>query len=559
MADIFNNFLKQIARGDQVRDFKHASRIFVDNNYRLSPKSSWIYHVFFDLNPQVCNIKDNARLIEHGMLVKAIDLPKFSIQSKVFNEYNRPNIVQTKVNYDTVSITFHDDMANVIRGFWADYFTYYYRDTDIGYSSTTGQVNPIHQTPSLYTDTQRDILNRFGYSPRSFDAAGEQQYINAIRIYSLHQKRFSEYTLVNPMIVSFNHGQHDTRANDGMESNMTVIYETMLYGSGYVTPATVRGFADLHYDKSPSPLTPQGGGTNSILGPGGILSAVDEIVKSGATGTAQGFGAAAFTLFRAFEKNKNVDLKGLAKAEIIQAATDILSLRNPADRFFIPTRGSLTNNNFPGLQTNPRNPNPAPSGATSNGTSLSGVVATAAAAGLSGIPVPSVAAATAIAAGAFISSDTGQNLITNIKGAVSGTGGKLAGGSLNQVYNVDINGAVTSSVPQQNPSFLNSAVQKDQASLRSTSSLLSETSSAGAVSAVAFVTGTSEIAPITAGQAQASILGQTAYAPTVIPPSATTAAAGAKEFLDTGAITQLTPTTPFTGGTSTPPAPSSIG
>ena len=89
---------------------------------------------------------------------------------------------------------------------------------------------------------------------------------------------------------------------------MTISFTTVLYAGGNVSTATVAGFADLHYDKSPSPLTPAGGGTNSILGPGGILSAVDSIVgeASGAN-----FGSAAFTAFRAFQKNKNVDLRGL--------------------------------------------------------------------------------------------------------------------------------------------------------------------------------------------------------------------------------------------------------
>ena len=163
MADIFNNFLKQIATGDSIKDFRHASRLFVDNNYRLSPKYSWIYHVFFDLNPQLTRIRDSNKLIEHGMLVKAVDLPKFTVQNKTLNEYNRPNIVQTKINYNDVNITFHDDMANVIRGFWYDYLTYYYRDLDIGYSSSSGQINPVHHAPSLYNDTQRDLLNKFGY------------------------------------------------------------------------------------------------------------------------------------------------------------------------------------------------------------------------------------------------------------------------------------------------------------------------------------------------------------------------------------------------------------
>jgi hypothetical protein len=569
MSDIFNNFFKQIARGDQIRDFRHASRLFVDNNFRLSPKSNWIYHVFFDINPQLTKIRDNNRLVEQGMLVKSIDLPKFNIQNKTLNEYNRPNIIQTKINYNDVNITFHDDMANVVRGFWYDYLTYYYRDLDIGYSSSTGQVNPVHQAPSLYNDTQRDLLNRFGYSPRSFDSQNEQQFIQSIRIYSLHQKKFSEYTLVNPTITSFSHGTHDSKGADGLDCTMAVAYETVLYASGYITPNTVRGFADLHYDKSPSPLTPAGGGTNSIMGPGGILSAVDEIVKDGSAGN---FGSAAFKAFRSIEKNKNVNLRGLAKTELTTALTDILSLKDPRDRFFIPTTGSLTTNSFPGIQNASGSTSLFPGSATSNGLSVNSgslIPGLAIGAGLaaSGITSPTVAAATGVAAGAFINSSTGQSLVNSVKGAVSSIGGKLTGGSLNQVFNVNKSGEVTSSVQQPSFDFLADAVRKQQEDTKSLQSIEASSALSGVLSglpqgisavsgipnaAAVFQTGTSQLASLTS---PSSILSQTPYAQTVVPPSINIASDSAKSFVNESNPVTLTPWNGAPLGSSTPPPP----
>ena len=118
MPNIFDGFLKQVVSGDQIKDRQHAARLFVDNNFRLAPKSDWIFHVFFDLDLSLSNIKDTMKLVEHGMLVKSVDLPKFSVQAKTFNEYNRPNVVQTKITYNDINITFHDDQANVVRGLW---------------------------------------------------------------------------------------------------------------------------------------------------------------------------------------------------------------------------------------------------------------------------------------------------------------------------------------------------------------------------------------------------------------------------------------------------------
>ena len=47
--------------------------------------------------------------LELNMLVKAVDLPKFSVQTVTKNMYNRKKNLQTTLEYDPVNITFHDD------------------------------------------------------------------------------------------------------------------------------------------------------------------------------------------------------------------------------------------------------------------------------------------------------------------------------------------------------------------------------------------------------------------------------------------------------------------
>jgi hypothetical protein len=408
---IFDGFFKQLATGDQIKDFKHASRLYVDNNYALSPKFDWLYHVYFDLDPTLTKV-DRDRVLEAGMLVKQVDLPKYTIDTKTFNMYNRPDVIQTKVKYDTVQITFHDDQSDVVRNLWFDYFNHYYRDMDASYADSAGTVHPLYHSKSQYRLGQRDILNNFGYTPRNGGGVNGPQYIQAVRIYSLHQKKFSEYTLVNPMIVAFSHGSHNASSNGSLEHSMTLAYTTMLYASGYVTKNTVKGFADLHYDKSPSPLTPAGGGTNSILGPGGIVSALDGFVRNPAAG--------AFGLFRSYEKNKNVDLAGLAGAELLNSGMDILNGRDPRDRFFIPAAGSLANRPGRTSSSAPGAPGVSPGSVNSNGSSISlgtGLIGGGAALALSGKPELGVGLAIA-------------GLIVNNKN-------QITGGSLDKTVNIE--------------------------------------------------------------------------------------------------------------------------
>lgn len=417
MANIFDNFLTQLGRGDSIKDYQHASRLFVDSNFALSPKYDWMYHVFFDLNPSLTRI-DRDKTIEAGMLVKSVDLPKFTINTKTLNNYNRPNIVQNKINYDSVSITFHDDQSNVVRKLWFDYYNYYYRDSDAGYDGGAGGVNPIYQAPNKYQLGQRDRLNNFGYTPRA--VALTNQYIQSIRVYSLHQKKFSEYTLVNPVITQFSHGNHNSSGNSGLDCTMTISYETVLYASGYVSPNTVKGFADLHYDKSPSPLSVAGGGTRSILGPGGILSAADEIVKDGLSGN---FGSAAFKLFRTTQNNKNIDLKGLAAQELITAGKDIINGKDPRDRFFVPYAGTLSSNPTAPGSTAAFESYSSPSSVISNGGGIGltkSLVSKGVNLGVSGTP--------SLAAG-----------LSSITGVTTGTNNNVTGGLLNKVVNISYN------------------------------------------------------------------------------------------------------------------------
>jgi len=137
MADIFSKVtkivgatLKQSITPDNVRDYRHANLLFVGSNFRLVPKNGFLFHVFFDVDAVANQIysKDPAnpnKDRELGLMVKSVDLPRFSFETKTFNAYNRANIVQSKVRYEAVNIVFHDDSSNLIRRFWENYFTYY--------------------------------------------------------------------------------------------------------------------------------------------------------------------------------------------------------------------------------------------------------------------------------------------------------------------------------------------------------------------------------------------------------------------------------------------------
>ena len=351
-----NDFLQQLGQGDQIKDFAHASRLYVGDNFNLAPRQGFLYHVFFELSPTFAAAFGRQQQAEFGMLVKSVDLPKFTVDTKTLNSYNKYNIVQTKVKYDQVNISFHDDHADIVRSLWYRYYDQYYRDGDLGYSDNKGSIHPMYRQQSKYG--LRSQFN-WGYTPKNVDT----QFIHAIRIYSFSNKRFAEYTLINPVITAFRHGQHQGGVSEAMSNEMTVAYETVIYGAGQVSKETVKGFADLHYDHSPSPLTPAGGGTKSILGPGGAYDAASTAVNSLGTNPA----GAAFAAYRSYQNLKNTDLKAAAKAELTQYGKDLLRGQNPLNRFFVPVPTSIYE-----YGKSPGNPAGAPMtwAATSNGDSV---------------------------------------------------------------------------------------------------------------------------------------------------------------------------------------------
>ena len=237
-----------------LRDYQHASKLFLggqlpDGQQGLMPKTGFLFHVVFDLNKEITR---DFSLAELGLMVKTVTLPKFTIDVKMQNAYNRASYTQTKIKYDPVSITFHDDSSNVVRDFWFSYFNYYYRDSDY--------EEPLYQINHKYNNRS---ATEWGYTPTK---KSNSEFLNSVRIFSLHQKNFSEYVLVNPIIKSFKHGDH--KYEDGsalMSHDMTIDYETVLYYSGSISEDTVKGFGTIHYDRTPSPNL---GKESNLTGPG---------------------------------------------------------------------------------------------------------------------------------------------------------------------------------------------------------------------------------------------------------------------------------------------------
>ena len=286
------DFLKGFIGDNGLRDYTHADKTFRTNGYELAPRFKFNFHTFFNLNITGIPSLNNNDVSSIGLSVKTIDLPSYQISVDTMNQYNRKRLVQSKIEYQPVTITFNDDGGDLIRNMWYNYFSYYYKDPVQQYEgvpNTNGTSGNLQTTPTGFGYNTRDtysndrFVNDWGYVGESymdgtFAPEGKPPFFRDIKIYGLNQHKFAAYVLVNPMITDWKHDTYDYSQGGGvMTHTVTIRYETVKYYSGAigaVRPDTnVVGFADPNrYDQIRSSIS-RPGSQSTVLGQGGLLDA----------------------------------------------------------------------------------------------------------------------------------------------------------------------------------------------------------------------------------------------------------------------------------------------
>jgi hypothetical protein len=304
MSGSNQNLLKE---SNILRDYTHANLTFGSSVYEKAPKLKFLFHVYFDINPEVSNIPNS----NYGLLVKTVKLPSFNMQVDTMNQYNRKRLIQTKIKYDPVDITFHDDTGTatgseyaggMIRSLWKSYYNYYYadgRNPEVVFNRVRGNTPNSRPggeggTLSSFTAETYNYRNQYDYSITGNtnwgyigDAtpSGEQgsiangrkiPFFKNITVFGLSQHRFTAYTLINPVITSFSHDTYDYAQGNGvMENKMTLEYETVVYNEGDIdgnAPSDiVTGFGLRdNYDRVLSPIA-RPGSNSYVPGQAGLL------------------------------------------------------------------------------------------------------------------------------------------------------------------------------------------------------------------------------------------------------------------------------------------------
>jgi len=378
MPTFGQDFLKGFTNVNNLRDYTHASKTFTTNSFELKPRFKFLFHVSFTLNykeiPGLSSAMGMDDIKNLSYVVKTVDLPKYTIATDTLNQYNRKRVIQTKINYEPVTLTFHDDYGDNVRNMWYNYFAYYYKDPNNDYlnpNSTNGSIGPVgnraagfgYNARDIYEDKRTGNVNDWGFIGESWNqgpttASGKPPFFRDIRIYGLDQHKYAEYVLLNPIITNWSHDQYDYTQGSGiMQNSMTIAYETVKYYSGAIgrprPDVNVEGFGDpSHYDTTLSPIA-RPGANSTIFGQGGLLDAGGGILEDLQSGSLLGVIGAAQKAGTAYNTFKGKNLASMAKSE--SASLGIKAIQGSIPGAVRSVQGRPTGMFFPTPQSPPTN------------------------------------------------------------------------------------------------------------------------------------------------------------------------------------------------------------
>ncbi len=330
--NVGNSNPKALGKG-VVQDWTHATKVFVGSDLLRAPKYKGMFHVTFVFNSEALSKAGADSLLQTvprdvlSVLTKSIELPKFTMEYSTLNSYNHTTYNYKKVKYEPITVTFHDDMADLVQTFWYFYYAYYFADGSKKYTRGGGAAGgggffqglikkgldklkkavvsgisklfkkpgsgndktpPAEQATDAYESFRqyangilhgdkgtKDIKNRhytWGLNGSAYHLTGGDQgagipLLQAIEIYPLGNKKASMIVLHNPRIVAWQHDTFDYSAQGTATAQATIVYEGVTY-SDQIDAKTVLDDVAM-YDRHGAPGTKSKGG--------GIFSFIDKV------------------------------------------------------------------------------------------------------------------------------------------------------------------------------------------------------------------------------------------------------------------------------------------
>lgn len=239
-----------------AQNFKISLRnaVFTDN--ALIPKPKFLFFVKFvqalnNSNTPGPGIADATKYSDpaEGIVfqIKTIDKPKFNIKTETLHQYNKKRVIQTQIDYQPITITFHDDVSDHVIKFWEDYYQYYYGDAN---KTSSGEWREDIVTKNF------DEGNGLGWGYQGQFAGGNannKHFLERIEIYQFYGRKFTVISFVHPKISVFDHDANDyADGREGQGIRITFDYEGVIYNLESTKLSTEReeefNFSNEYFD-----------------------------------------------------------------------------------------------------------------------------------------------------------------------------------------------------------------------------------------------------------------------------------------------------------------------
>lgn len=159
---------------------------FAQNAYRsdgdqiLVPRQRFNFTLildFFDRSPRVFPRVSN------------VSAPSYNIDSQLMNQYNKKRVVQTRLNYEPIQVSFYDTFDSSWHNIMREYMAHYYNSGQ-GVNVRESLEGSVTTTPNFETD--------LGFTPNS-----DRYFFPQIRIIQNgHRVSYREIILKNPHITN---------------------------------------------------------------------------------------------------------------------------------------------------------------------------------------------------------------------------------------------------------------------------------------------------------------------------------------------------------------------
>lgn len=246
---------------DGIKTFDGEPIIYRDShtaelNFGLSseaftaiPSYKFLYYVRFISSVASSDTTASSILTSNGasnnsfisFAVKNMTRPGVTMSTRTLNQYNKHRVVQTRTEYDPVTINFHDTVDNRIFQLFKSYFEHYYKDS----------LN------SEYSQWYNDVIaasfnqaNGWGYSP-TFTNQSDIYYFDKIEIYKMYGGYYTMQSLIHPFITKFSPDNFDYADSGGVNQvAMSFVYEGITYDVQNPTLLPQELIAEMGLDQS---------------------------------------------------------------------------------------------------------------------------------------------------------------------------------------------------------------------------------------------------------------------------------------------------------------------